>query len=354
MRRAGACGRTPRAPRYGARELSHLPPTVPRWTPCDPRRDVRCGGRGAGCRRGVIDSVSDARVAAIAGRQFNRISREQLRAAGLSNAAIRRRLANGRLVVVEHAVLAVAPALEHDPWGRWMAATLTHPGSALSRLTAAVASELLSREGPLITITRAGSGGPRRHGNVVVHRSTTLDGDVTTLNGIPITTVERTLVDIAGEVSDRALARAVREAVRLERTTLHELGDSLGRFRGRRGIRRLAETLARYSGLPLERARSGAEVRALEVLRDASFPMPRLNVAVAGEEADLSWPESRLIVEIDGGPFHLDAGEDARKEAIWRAAGWTVRRIPSDHVYEWPQRLLELAATPSNVPLWVA
>lgn len=235
-----------------------------------------------------------------------------------------------------------------------MAATLTHPGSALSRLSAAVAAKLLSREGPLISITRAGSGGPRRHGNVIVHRSATLDGDVTSFNGIPITTVPRTLVDIAGEVSDRALARAVREAVRLQHATLYDLGAMLGRFRGRRGIRRLAETLARYSGLPLERARSGAEVRALELLRDAAYPMPRLNVMVAGEEADLSWPRSRLIIEIDGGPFHVDVGEDARKETIWREAGWTVRRIPSDHVYEQPHRLLDLAVQPPNVPQGVA
>ena len=47
--------------------------------------------------------------------------------------------------------------------------------------------------------------------------------------------------------------------------------------------------------------------------------MPRLNISVAGEEADLSWPREKLIIEIDGGPFHQDKGEDARKEAAWLA-----------------------------------
>jgi very-short-patch-repair endonuclease len=111
----------------------------------------------------------------------------------------------------------------------------------------------------------------------------------------------------------------------------------------------LLQVVARYSGLPLERARSGAEVRAFEILRDAKRPLPHLNRRIAGEEADLSWQEWRLIVEIDGGPFHLDVGEDARKEATWRAAGWTVRRLPSDAVYERPARLLRLA-TPPGVP----
>ena len=87
----------------------------------------------------------------------------------------------------------------------------------------------------------------------------------------------------------------------------------------------------------------------MEILRDAGRPLPSLNIRIAGEEADLSWSDRRLIVEIDGGPFHLDVGEDARKEARWKGAGWTVRRLPSDAVYERPSRLL--AITPaSNVP----
>jgi hypothetical protein len=157
------------------------------------------------------------------------------------------------------------------------------------------------------------------------------------------------LLDLARQVSDRALARAVREAARLDLTTLRALGDDLGRYRGRRGSRRLAASIARYAGLPLERARSGAEVRAMEILRAAGSPLPYLNVRIAGEEADLSWPRARLIIEIDGGPFHLDVGEDARRQATWEAAGWTVRRIPSDDVYEFPHRLLTLAPSP-HVP----
>ena len=293
--------------------------------------------------------MSDLLVSRVAGRQFNRISRAQLREAGLGADAIKHRVASGRLVIVEQGVFAVAPALDHDPWGRWMAAVLTHPGSVLSHLCAAVAWELLTKQGQSITITRPGDGGPRRHGNLHVHRSGLLDGDVTSLNGIPITTVARTLLDIAGVVSDRALARAVREAVRLEQVTLHELVDAIGSHRGRRGVRLLGETVARYSGLPLQRARSGAEVRALEVLRDAGRPLPRLNTRIAGEEADLSWRAWRLIVEIDGGPFHLDKGEDERKENAWRDAGWTVSRLSSEHVYERPQRLIALAQPP-NVP----
>jgi hypothetical protein len=291
--------------------------------------------------------MRDAEIARIGRRQFNRVSRRQLKDLGLSDEAVDDGVARGRFIRVEEGVLAIGPVLEHDDWGRWMAATLTAPGSVLSHLSAAAAWGCLAPSPGLETITRPGSGGPRRHGGVRAFRSTTLGGDRTLLRGIPITTVSRTLLDLARIVSGRALARAVREAVRLEHVTLVGLGDDLGRYRGRRGSRRLARTIARYAGLPLERARSGAEIRALEVLRGAGRPMPRLNFRIAGEEADLSWPPARLIIEIDGGPFHLDVGEDTRKQRAWERAGWTVRRIPSDEVYENPQRLLALAP---NVP----
>jgi hypothetical protein len=286
-------------------------------------------------------------VARLAAAQFNRVSSAQLAGLGLSAAAIAHALAAHRLVRVEQGVFALPPVLQ-DGWGRWTGATLTAPGTVLSHESAAAAWGF-SREGRLVTVTRPGSGGPRRHGGVRVFRSSTLQGEYTTLRGIPITAVPRTLLDLAQRSSRRALARAVREAVRLELTTVEAIADCLGRHPRRRGSRSLLAVLGRYSGLPIERARSGAEVRALEVLRAGGYALPRLNVRIAGEEADLSWAAIRVLIEVDGGPFHLDAGEDARKQTRWEDAGWTVERISSDNVYEHPERLLALAAA-MNVP----
>lgn len=290
----------------------------------------------------------DTQIAELAGEQFNRVARRQLLDLGATTSAIQRRVAAGRLVAVEEGVYAVAPVLEHDDWGRWMGATLTAPGSVLSHRSAAAAWGFWTVPRAFETITRPGSGGPRVLGGVRVHRSTTLDGECEALRGIPITSPDRTLLDLGAYVSARVLARPVRDAIRLELTTVEALAECVGRHRSRRGARWLARVIARYSGLPLERARSGAEVRALEVLRGADRPLPNLNVRIAGEEADLSWPSHRLIIEIDGAPFHLDVGEDARKEERWRGAGWTVERLPSDDVHESPERLLALAPT-SNV-----
>jgi very-short-patch-repair endonuclease len=295
--------------------------------------------------------MRDARIVEIAGRQFNRISRSQLRALGLHEHTIDHRVARGRLVIVEQGVFAVAPVLDDDR-GRWSGATLTAPGTVLSHASASSAWGFWAPNRSYETVTRPGDGGPRRHGGLLVFRSRTLDGECTDIDGLPITTAPRTLLDLARDtrgVSDSSLARALRDAVRLKRTTVGDLAEFVRERRTRRGSRRLLKAVGRYAGLPIERARSGAEVRALEVLRRAQYSPPRLNVRIAGEEADLSWPEWRLIIEIDGGPFHLDVGEDERKEAAWRAAGWTVRRIPSDDVYKRPVQLLRLA-TPPSVP----
>jgi very-short-patch-repair endonuclease len=293
--------------------------------------------------------MRDVRIVELAGAQFNRVSRTQLEGLGLTSTAIARGLEAGRFVAVEQGVFALPPVLAHDEWGWWMGATLTAPETVLSHEGAGTAWRFWKYESRPVTVTRPGSGGPRRHGGLLAFRSSTLEGDTTTLRGIPITTVPRTLLDLAPRHSPTALARAVREAVRLNLTTTHAIVDCVSRHPGRRGSRRLLTVISRYAGLPLERARSGAEVRALEVLRDGSFVLPRLNVRIAGEEADLSWAAHRLLIEVDGGPFHLDVGEDARKQTRWERARWTVRRISSDDVYDRPERLLALAAA-FNVP----
>jgi Protein of unknown function (DUF559) len=289
--------------------------------------------------------VLDVLIAELAGRQFNRVSRSQLKAAGVPDEAIKHRLASGRLEIVAEGVFAVAPVLE-DGWGRWKGATLTAPETYLCRESAACAFGALEFETRGVTVTRPGSGGPRRMSGVMVYRSSTLSGETTIHHGIPITTAPRTLLDLACCVSDRALARALREFVRLQKTSVYSLTDWLGTRSHRRGAARLARATAKYRGLPIERARSGSEVRALEVLRGAGVELPRLNVDVADEEADLSWLRERLIIEIDGSPFHKDVGEDARKTAAWQDAGWTVRRIDSGDVYDRAHKLLQIAPAP--------
>ncbi len=281
-------------------------------------------------------------LVALAASQHNRVARRQLAALGYSPSAVKHLIVTRRLARAGAAVYALPPVLD-DPRARWMAATLPAEGSVLSHASAGAAWRLRPWSGTFETVTRPGDGGPRRHGGVLIHHSQDLERDLTTLDGIPITTGARTVLDLAVHLDARAIARCVREALRLQATTEAELAATLDRHRGRRGAARVRRALDDYRGLPLPRARSDAEALALHVFAAARRPLPRLNRHVAGEEADLSWPSRRLIVELDGPQFHRDVGEDARKQTLWEGAGWAVNRLPTDDVYHHPERLLALA-----------
>ena len=284
----------------------------------------------------------------LAGRQHNRFSRAQLAELGIDDWIAEHRLATGRWVAVHSAVYAIAPVIPSDE-GRWFGATLSEHGTVLTHESAGAACGFWDRRRDIETVTRPGNGGPRRYDGLLVHRSETIAADTMMLRGLPISTVPRTLLDLAPRIALPLLARSAREALRLGVTTVPEIVDALGtRHRGRRGSRRLAHVVGRYTGLPVERCRSGAEVRALEILRDATRPAPRVNARIAGEEADLSWRAERLIVEIDGPRFHLDLGEDARKRERWEAAGWEVRRLASPELFDHPERLLAIAPDPER------
>lgn len=225
---------------------------------------------------------------------------------------------------------------------RW-AATLTAPRTVLAYVSGGCFWDLRDREPRAPTVVRPGHTGPNRRPDLVVRYSATLSGNVVCRDGLWVTTPERTLIDLWPTVHGRARDRMLRDAIRLHHTTHRELGRVLFGHRGRRGTASLRATCALYERLPLSRCRSDAEVEGLVVLDAVAVEIPRVNARIAGEEADFSWPDRKLIIEIDGPQFHRDPLEDARKTRIWIAAGYTVRRISSDDVYASPERLVALA-----------
>jgi Protein of unknown function (DUF559) len=284
----------------------------------------------------------DDRVRGLAAVQDDVVAVWQLLAAGLTWPMIAHRVRHRGWRVVHPGVYALVNA----PLTRrqlWLAATLTTPDSVLSHASAAACWGIRNFASNFETITRPGSGGPRRLGGVLVSRSTRLQEDTTDHGGIKITNVARTVIDLAAQLPPRQTARSFREALRLKLMTRKELTAALERHSGRRGTRLIADLLSRYAEVPYERTRSDAEGRALELLHDAGVEPPTVNSKIAGEEVDLSWPRSRRIIEIDGRQYHQFPADDARKQKRWEAAGYTVRRIPSDVVYDNPARLIALA-----------
>jgi hypothetical protein len=287
----------------------------------------------------------DVRHRELARRQRDLVAIWQLVAAGWTHDAIWHRVHQDGWRRVHSGVY----ALTHSPLSREqrrMAATLTAPRSFLAFASAGAHYGIRSFSGNFETIVRHGSHGRRQHHRLLVCHSTTLDGDTTIHDGIPITTPERTLIDLAAHADP---ARTIREARRLKLLTPYSLAASLQKHAGRRGTAKLHQLNDRYAGLPYSRCRSNAEAKALEVLHDAGAVPPDVNEKIAEEEADLSWPAHRHIVEIDGRQYHQIGAEDARKQQIWEEAGFTVERIGSDDVYDHPELLIRLAP-PRVVP----
>jgi very-short-patch-repair endonuclease len=226
---------------------------------------------------------------------------------------------------------------------RWMAATLTAPGTVLSHASAGALWGFRPWEAGLEIVTRPGGGGPRMVGKLLVCRSRHLAERSTRHHGIPVTLAAHALCDLAGHLGTEAMARCVREALRLGCTS-PELVLAAAVARRGRGCAHVAELARRYADVPYTRTRANSEARALEVLRDAGVQRPEVNVEVGGFEADLVWRERRVIVEIDGPQFHRFADEDERRDRCWRAAGYDVRRIPSTEVFDRPERLVALVA----------
>lgn len=209
--------------------------------------------------------------------------------------------------------------------GRRLAAVFAvGPGARLAYRSAAAHWELRARDPrrPEVTAPRRGR---RQIPGILVHESRRLAVDqFTTHRGIPITTVARTLADLAAVVPIRELTRAVERADILQLLDVPSLLAASERRPGGRAIRRV---LGAWAPAP---TRSELEARLLELVRAAGFPEPAVNARLAGYEVDLLWQDARLVVEADGAEFHASRAameRDRRRDARLAARGYRVLRV---------------------------
>ena len=267
-------------------------------------------------------------VGRVAARQHGVVSIRQLRRFGLDANAVARRVAAGHLYRLHEGVYAVGrPAL---PWrGTYLAAVLAcGPGAVLSHWSAGRILGLTERSRLTVTIphTRAGPRG------IHVQRSRMLASpDVTECDRIPVTSLARTLLDLAAVASRLELARLVDRAERLRVFDLTAVEEVLSRARGRRGARALRKAVADWR--PRD-TRSELEDGFADLVDSARLAPPLLNVLVDGErgrhEVDALWPAQRVVVELDGFAYHrtrLDRERDAERDADLELAGYRVLRL---------------------------
>lgn len=279
----------------------------------------------------------------LAERQHGVVARRQLLDLGIERGLIQARVDNGRLVPLHRGVFALGHR-RIGLRGEWMAAVLACGARAvLSHGSAAHLWDLRGSRAP-IEVTRPA--GPRyRPRGVLVHQSRSLSAaDITTEAGIAATSVERTLLDIAGRLDDRQLERALVAADRSRRLRWPELRRVLDAPGGRRGVGRLRRLALQVDPRAAD-TRSVTEVDFLALCREAGLPLPEVNVIVEGQLVDFYWPKERVVVETDSYKYHADRPafeRDHERTAALQEAGYTVRRATYKMLERNPRPFLRL------------
>jgi very-short-patch-repair endonuclease len=277
-------------------------------------------------------------VALVAARQHGVVSRRQLIGIGITGRAIDRRIAAGRLHPVHAGVYAVGHSrlLRYAPA---MAAVLASGDDAVAshRTAGWILGLNAPPSGPIeVTVPRAG--GRSRRG-ITVHRTRHLQ-EVTRCEGIPCTTVARTLVDLAAVMrAPRHLARALERSLELNLFDAAALQKVLARSNGRRGVGTLRRLLHDLQDEPPQ-IDSELERRFLQLVRDARLPYPVVNGEIRQLRVDFHWPDHKLVVETDGQAvhghaiaFHRDRARDLQLEL----ADWHVIRLSWRQVVREPE-----------------
>ena len=276
----------------------------------------------------------------LAGTQWGVVSRAQLVALGISPATIDMWVRRGRLRGRHRGVYAVAGAILPRQ-GRWLAAILAcGKGAVLSHVSAAVHWNLLQYDAPRPEVTAPAS----RHGvpGIRLHRSRSLDEkDTTNHQGIPVTTIHRTLLDIAAQVPEHHLERALAQAERLQLYDHTAIEDLIERSNGHRGTKRLAQAIDAGPAW----TRGELEARMRSFVRKHRLPHAVFNDVVDAPdhpqlELDVYFPAHGLVVETDGWESHRTRQafeSDRAKDAALVAAGYTVMRFTWRQLRDDPQ-----------------
>jgi very-short-patch-repair endonuclease len=280
----------------------------------------------AGRNPGPTGASADELIMRIAADQHGLVSRAQLLGAGVSEAVIDRRARGAWLRRIRRGVYAVGPV--SSPRMAEMAAVLAcGAGSVLSYWSASGSWELRARpETGAVDVSVTGGHAGRLPG-IRVHRTRTLGPDDVTVHlGVPVTTVVRTLYDLARVASDDEMEQMVAEAYARRLTDCAAVLAAGGRYRGRPGTARLMS----LAGSDVARTRSEAEARFLRLVRRADLPGPRVNVWVSGHQVDFFWRRECIVVEVDGYRYHSSVRayeRDRQRDGTLAAAGIRVIRV---------------------------
>jgi very-short-patch-repair endonuclease len=225
----------------------------------------------------------------------------------------------------------------------------------LSHRSAAALWGLARQRSPLIDVTAAtGRQGIHRREGIFIHRGRLHPEDRAVRGGLPITTVARTLFDLAEFTSLKRLESAWEEADRLSLLQLTASEEVCERGYGRRALKPIRRLLAEARAATITRSPLEDEFAAF--CRDHDLPMPSFNTTVLGFEVDALWPGERLAAELDSWEFHRHRAafeRDRARDTALQVAGYrtiriTHRRLENDGPALVAQLRRLLTAAPRN------
>jgi len=281
-------------------------------------------------------------LAALAGRQHGVVSIRQLTGPlGYSPGAVARATGAGRLHRLHRGVYAVGHTRISDR-GRCLAAVLAcGPGALLSYRSAAWLWGT-SRSGPAPFDVTAPV---PRHGRppIRLHRARGLTAaDRALVEGVPATSLPRTLLDNASVLRSRQLERQLERAEELRLFDLRAVESLLARTVGHPGHGRLRRALELYREPPF--TRSEFELRFLAAVAAAGLPRPSTGFNVAGYELDAYWSRERFAVELDSFGTHGGRAafeRDRLRQEELKLAGIELTRITDARFHREPAAVLE-------------
>lgn len=284
-------------------------------------------------------------LAELAARQHGVVSSRQLETLGYSRVAITRGAQSGRLHRLHRGVYAVGH--RSLTWrSHCLAAVLAcGPNALASHTSAAWIWGLLPSSPGSFHVTAP----TRRHrkAGLHLHYARLADEDRTACEGIPVTGVPRTLLDLAALQSERRLERAVERSEERGLFDLRAVEALLARASGHRGARRLRRALAIYRDQPAF-TRSRFERRFLDLVKGAGLPTPSMNFNEGGYELDVYWQAERFAVELDVYETHGSRAafeEDRLRQENLKLMGIEMIRVTGPRFDREPTELIERVAT---------
>lgn len=222
-----------------------------------------------------------------------------------------------------------------------MAAVLAADPSVASHWTAAWLWDLLARRPGTLHVSCPNSRRAKRP--FVTHTADLAAVDRTVRDGIPVTSLPRTILDIAVDSQVKTVGRFIERAEDAKVFDLREMRELLDRVKGHRGVGPVRAALDAYR--PERKfTRSGFERRFLEVVREAGLPEPAMNAFVAGHELDAYWEEARFGVELDAYETHgsrLSFEEDRVRTDEFLHAELIVTRVTETRLDREPEAVVD-------------